>query len=340
MKAIVIHDFVTHLDNIRVTDVPPPEPPQDGFLIRVHAAGVNFVDILYAQGKHQNNRSLVRPPFTLGLEFAGTVISAPPTSAFKPGDKIFGGHTGSYSEVISLPPSTTLHRIPPGWSMQGAAGMAATLPVAYGALVQRAGVKAGQTVLVHAAAGGLGIMAVQVAAALGCRVIGTAGSAEKCAVPVRYGAAACVDYTEHREWWKQVLGLTEGKGVDVVFDPVGLIDLSLKCVAHYGKLLVVGFAGGDIENVAMNRVLLKQVSLIGYRYGETLRRSPEEDRLLWHGLQGLVDSGRIAPVVYDTVYDGLESVPRALNDLNARKVWGKAVITVDNGAKTGLDMRL
>lgn len=166
--------------------------------------------------------------------------------------------------MISLPSSVTLHRIPSTWSTQGAAGIAATLPVSYGALVLRAGLKPGQSVLVHAAAGGLGIMAVQVAAALGCRVIGTAGSAEKCAIAVKHGAAACIDYREQRDWWKQVLELTDGKGVDVVFDPVGLVDLSLKCVAHFGKLLVVGFAGGDIERIAMNRVLLKQVSLIGY----------------------------------------------------------------------------
>lgn len=107
-------------------------------------------------------------------------------------------------------------------------------------------------------------MAVQIAAAMGCRVIGTAGSADKCAIAEKYGAAACVDYTKSVEWWKEVLELTGGRGVDVVFDPVGLVDLSLKCIAHFGKLLVVGFAGGEIEKIAMNRVLLKQASLIGY----------------------------------------------------------------------------
>lgn len=109
-------------------------------------------------------------------------------------------------------------------------------------------------------------MAVQIAAALGCRVIGTAGSQAKCTVATRCGAHACVNYLEHTAWWEQVLELTDGKGADIVFDPVGLVDPSLKCIAHRGKVLVVGFAGiqDNMERVAMNRVLLKQVSLIGY----------------------------------------------------------------------------
>lgn len=220
---------------------------------------------MQAKGKHQNNQSLVRPPFTLGLEFSGVIVSAPSDSGFRPGDRVFGGHTGSYSEFICLPRSDSLHHMPAIWTFPQAAGLAATLPVSFAALMQ-AGIKAGQTVLVHAAAGGLGTMAVQIAAALGCRVIGTAGSQAKCAVATQCGAHACVNYVEHTAWWEKVLELTDGKGADIVFDPVGLVDPSLKCIAHRGKVLVVGFAGiqNNMERVAMNRVLLKQVSLIGY----------------------------------------------------------------------------
>jgi NADPH:quinone reductase len=122
---------------------------------------------------------------------------------------------------------------------------------------------------VHAAAGGLGLMAVQVAAALGCRVIGTAGSEEKCLVAEKAGAAKCLNYKNGAEpiaLWGRILELTEGRGVDLVFDPVGLINESLKCLAHRGRILVIGFAGreGEPEKIAMNRVLLKQASLIGY----------------------------------------------------------------------------
>ncbi|KAH7353969.1 quinone oxidoreductase [Plectosphaerella cucumerina] len=340
MKAVVIKEFVSNLDDVKTSDIPEPTPDLKGYLIRVHAAGANFVDTLYAQGKHQNNKSLVRPPFTLGLEFAGTVISAPADSDFVKGDRVFGGHTGSYAEIISLPATTTLRRIPPSWDFAGAAGICATLPVSYAALMSRAGIKSGQTVLVHAAAGGLGIMAVQVAKAYGCRVIGTAGSDEKCKVATKYGADHCINYNAHPDWWKEVLTLTGDKGVDVVYDPVGLVDLSIKCIAHFGKLLVVGFAGGAIEKIAMNRVLLKQVSLIGYRFGESLRRDPAEEAQLWEGLQPLIDDGKIVPVVYDHEYRGLESVSQALKDLAGRRTWGKAIIRLEQPTAVSVGARL
>lgn len=158
-----------------------------------------------------------------------------------------------------------IRKVPSTWTPLDAAGLGATLPVSYGALVHSGKLKAGETVLVHSAAGGLGIMAVQVAVAQGCRVIGTAGSAAKCDYARSYGAAECFNYTDE-DWWKRVLEVTGGKGVDVVFDPVGLVGLSLKCTTHRGRVLIVGFAAreGQMEKVAMNRVLLKQVSLIGY----------------------------------------------------------------------------
>ena len=232
--------------------------------------GVDIYELLLqaqARGKHQNNRSLVLPPFTLGLEFAGVVVSAPSSSPHQPGDAVFGDHAGSYTEFLTLPLSAaaSLQKVPRSWSPADAAGLGATLPVSYGALAIQGNLRAGETVLVHSAAGGLGIMAVQIARALGCPVIGTAGSEAKCDYARRFGASECFDYTK-QDWWKRVLDATHGKGVDVVFDPVGLVDLSLKCVAHRGRILIVGFAGreGQMEKIAMNRVLLKQVNLIGY----------------------------------------------------------------------------
>ncbi|CAM1508546.1 Fc.00g053940.m01.CDS01 [Cosmosporella sp. VM-42] len=266
MKSIVLNDFCNSLDQIRVSNVPSPKPGSDEILVKVVAAGVNFVDILYAQGKHQNNTQHMKPPFTLGLEFAGVVISVPPTSCFRAGDAVFGDCPGSYSELLVLrEASSSIHRIPPSWTFPEAAGLGATLPVSYGALVLRGGLKAGETVLVHSAAGGLGLMATQIAVAFGCRVVGTAGSTEKCEYARGFGASRCFDYSRN-DWWARVLEATDGRGVDIVFDPVGLIDLSLKCIAHRGRLLIVGFAGrdGQMERIAMNRLLLKQVTLIGY----------------------------------------------------------------------------
>ncbi|KAI0449652.1 zeta-crystallin [Xylaria acuta] len=286
-----------------------------------------------ARGKHQNNHRHVKPPFTLGLEFAGIVISSPRCSSFQPGDRVFGSHSGTYAEYIAVPTSSSsLHQIPAGWSFADAAGIAATFPVSYGALVQLGKLRAGEeTVLIHAAAGGLGLAAVQVAKAAGCRVIGTAGSDEKCGIATRYGADACVNYRTKTEWWKRVLEMTGGKGVDVVFDAVGLVDRSLKCLAHRGRILVVGFAGrdGNMEDAKMNRVLLKQAQILGYRCGETSRRYPEETDQIWHDIHQMVERGAFKPTLFEKEYRGLESIPEALTDIASRKVWGKAVIQVD-----------
>ncbi|KAK7416786.1 hypothetical protein QQX98_004979 [Neonectria punicea] len=335
MKSIIVLDFCDSLDEIRVSDAPAPEPKQGGILIQVVAAGVNFVDILYARGQHQNNKNLVRPPFTLGLEFAGIVISSPDTSSFKPGDSVFGDCSGAYCEFLIIQEdSGSLQKMPTSWDFTEAAALGATLPVSYGALVLRGGLKAGETVLVHSAAGGIGAMATQIAVAMGCHVLGTAGSFEKCAYAQGLGASLCVNYSQGN-WWERILEETDGRGVDVVFDPVGLVDRSLKCLAHRGRVLVAGFAGrdGQTEKIAMNRLLLKQATLTGYRYGESLRRDPDERRRIWHELRPLIEDGRIKPTVY-RCYEGLESVPRALKDLASRKVLGKAVIRI-NGTQAG-----
>jgi NADPH2:quinone reductase len=207
----------------------------------------------------------VKPPFILGLEFAGTVLWAPRSSQFSTGDRVFGSSQGSFAELISVKTSD-LHMMPDYWSFVEAAGLAATAPVSYGALITRGKLQQGETVLVHAAAGGLGLMAIQIAKATGAKVIATASTEEKLSVARHYGANECVNYTTSNDWWKEVLTLTSGAGVDVVFDPVGLVDQSLKCLRHKGRILVVGFAGteGMIERIAMNRVLLKQAQILGY----------------------------------------------------------------------------
>lgn len=208
---------------------------------------------------------MVTPPFILGQEYAGIVVSAPPSSLFSVGDRVFGGGQGAFASVIAAKPSA-LHKIPDQWSFADAAGLAATAPVSYGALITRAELAKGEIVLIHAAAGGLGLMAIQIAKAVGARVIATAGSDEKLAVARRFGADICINYTNDAEWWKAVMRATDQVGVDVVYDSVGLVGSSLKCLKHNGRILVIGFAGteGNIEKIAMNRVLLKQAQIIGY----------------------------------------------------------------------------
>ncbi|KAK0113610.1 hypothetical protein ONS95_013855 [Cadophora gregata] len=174
MKAILIDKFVERVDDVKISEVPNPEAKDEEVLVKIEAAGVNFVDLLYARGKHQNNRSLVTPPFILGLEFAGTILSSPSSaqSRFPPGSRVFGGSIGSYATQISVKPSS-LHLIPQHWTFAQAAGLAATAPVSYGALILRGRLQKGETILIHAAAGGLGLMAVQISKAVGARVIAT-----------------------------------------------------------------------------------------------------------------------------------------------------------------------
>lgn len=209
------------------------------------------------------------------------MLSAPSNSSYRPGDRVFGGGLGSFAEQIAVQESA-LNPIASEWTFAQAAGLGATAPVSYGALIVRCGLKRGETVLIHAAAGGLGIMAVQIAKAAGARVIATAGSEEKLEVTKRYGADVCINYNEE-EWWKRVLESTNGDGVEVVYDPVGLVDKSLKCLKHKGRILVIGFAGmeGNLEKIAMNRVLLKQAQIIGYVSGSMLVRfSPDLNSVL------------------------------------------------------------
>ncbi|KAH8816496.1 quinone oxidoreductase [Xylogone sp. PMI_703] len=334
MKAIHIDKFVENYDAITVSEVEPPQPSNGKVVVKVAAAGVNFVDLLYVRGKHQNNTTILKPPFILGLEFAGTIVSTPPTgSSFSVGDRVFGGEIGSYAEQVAVDESS-LNRIPRGWTFEEAAGLAATLPVSYGALIVRGGLKRGETVLVHAAAGGLGLMAVQIAKAAGARVIATASSDTKLEIARRFGADECINYADGSEWWTKVLQVTDQRGVDVVYDPVGLVDRSLKCLKHKGRILVVGFAGteGDLEKIAMNRVLLRQAQIIGYRYGETQRRDPAENAEVWRGVREMLDRGLVMPTVFDKKYRGLESVVAAMRDLSERRVWGKAVISLESNS--------
>jgi NADPH:quinone reductase-like Zn-dependent oxidoreductase len=195
MKAIAIKRFVENYSDLHVSDVPPPS--SDEILVNITHAGLNHVDLLYARGKHQNNHSgLVAPPFILGLEFAGIVASAPTHSRFRAGDRVWGSGVGAFAEQIGVRESA-LQRVPEGWSLEDVAGLgAATAPVSYGALVHVAKVKEGETVLVHAAAGGLGVVACQVARAMGARVIATVGSVEKANVVRKLGVDAVVRYDE------------------------------------------------------------------------------------------------------------------------------------------------
>lgn len=227
--------------------------------------------------------------------------------------------------------------MPSGWSFYDAAGLFVTMPTSYASLVTRANIKKGDWVLIHAAAGGVGLAAVQIAKAFGATVIATAGTQHKLDVAKSFGADYGINYKEDT-WPQQVLELTPKKrGVDIVYDPVGLIEKSTKCIAWNGRLLVVGFAGGTIEKMATNRILLKNISVVGLHWGAYAKFEPEKIPEVWSELHKLMESKAIRATNYtDKEYKGLESVPAALEALGARDTWGKVVVDLPENKESKL----
>jgi NADPH2:quinone reductase len=198
-------------------------------------------------------------------------------------------------------------------------------------------VKAGDYVLVHAAAGGVGLAAVQIAKAFGATVIATAGTEHKLSVAKSFGADYGINYTDP-SWPEQVKKLTpKGRGVDIVYDPVGMIDKSTKCIRWNGRLLVIGFAAGAIEKVAMNKVLLKNISIVGLHWGAYSINEPEMIDVVWNGIFKLIEEGKFKGTVFtDKEFVGLENVPEALKSLGSRGTWGKVVVKIPQAGESRL----
>lgn len=328
MRAIQIEKYVSGPKDLTVTDLPDPVPTADQYLIAIHATATNFFDLLQIRGKYQHQPPL---PWISGSEFSGVVLSTPSSSSsplYKVGDRVFGASQGGYATKVAAR-EETLKPVPEGWSFFEAAGLFVTAPTSYGALVTRAGVKEGDWVLVHAAAGGVGLAAVQIAKAFGATVVATAGTKHKLEVAKSFGADYAIDYTDPT-WPDQVKKLTpKGRGVDIVYDPVGLVDKSTKCVRWNGRILVVGFAAGAIEKLALNKVLLKNISIVGLHWGAYAINEPEQIPIVWEGLFKLIKEAKFRGTVFtDKEFVGLESVPEALESLGTRGTWGKVVVKV------------
>ncbi|TFK44713.1 hypothetical protein BDQ12DRAFT_673439 [Crucibulum laeve] len=326
MRAFIIKELA-HPSKVSLsTDAPEPKTTDSQVLVDIYSAGLNFFDILQAQGKYQNKPPL---PFTLGAEFAGKIAANSPIPKgckYQPGDRVFGAQVGSFADKVAVD-WQHLIPLPDAISFDQGAGLFVTWPTSYEALVGRAELKPGDWVLVTAAAGGVGIAAVQIAKALGAKVIAAAGSAAKLDVAKHYGGADyCVDYTKPG-WQKEVLKITNGHGADIIYDPVGLINDSLKCIAWKGRALVIGFAGGTIEKVPMNLVLLKNVSLVGLHWGAYTPKEPSRIPQVWKAILDMFSSGRAKPVVYSEVYS-LEKLVDGLAALERRETWGKAIVRI------------
>ncbi|KAI8373771.1 alcohol dehydrogenase [Blakeslea trispora] len=326
MKAYVVEQWLKGPEELRIRDTPIPNDPKQGELqIQVKAAGLNFFDTLMIQGRYQ-----IKPPFPFvpGGEFSGVVLKST-TSKFKPGDRVFGSGY-SFAEVINVP-ATNVLPMPTRFTFEQAAGLFVTYPTSYAALVLRANLKAGEYCLVHAAAGGVGIAAVQIAKAIGAKVIATAGSSEKLEMAKRFGADFAINYRD-KDWTEQVKKVTHGHGADVVYDPVGLVEASTKCTAWNGRILVIGFAQGTIEKIPTNRLLLKNISAVGLHWGAYTKNEPERIPEVWKALFDLFESGKIKPALYDKIYS-FEEIPEGLKAINDRASYAKVVARFGSESK-------
>lgn len=320
MKAWIVDDTTRAPE---LAEVPTPQPAPGQVLVRVAAAALNFSDVLMTRGAYQ-----IRPPlpFTPGQEISGTVERAPGGSALRPGDRVATKVLwGGFAE-FALAEQGWLVAVPDDVALADAAALPVVWPTAWIALFERARLQAGETVLVHAAAGGVGLAATQLAARAGARVIATAGGADKLALCAQRGASVCIDYRQ-ADWPEQVMRATDGQGVDVVVDPVGgdITDRSMKCLAYGARLCIVGFSSGRIPEIRTNRLLLRNAAALGVYW------SHERDLpLIRKALDDVLDGFRRKTLSADIGRRyAFGDLPRALADLQDRRSVGKLVLIPD-----------
>ncbi|MCW2530065.1 MAG: NADPH:quinone oxidoreductase family protein [Pseudonocardiales bacterium] len=310
-------------NGVDVVDLPEPTAGAEEVLVDVHAAGISFPDLLLSAGKYQIKPEL---PFTIGVDFAGIVRTAPVSTGFSPGDRIAGwGPIGGAAQTLVAMPSALFH-LPDAMSFEQGAGLPMNYLTAHFALLTRGGMHAGDTVLVHGAAGGVGTATIQVARAYGARVIAVVSSEARRAVAEQAGADEVI---LSDGFLASARELTAGRGVDVVVDVVGSTDLvldSLRALTTGGRLLVVGFAAGEIAAVKLNRLLLSNIDIRGVAWGPYTRAFPEFSHEQWAELVPLMESGALAPSI-GKVYP-LADARQALIDMSERRITGKSVLTL------------
>lgn len=322
MKAVLCRQHGLP-DTLELAEMPMPEPGPGQVRITVEAAGVNFPDTLIIQNKYQFKPAL---PFSPGGELAGTISAVgADVDGFTVGQNViaFTGWGAFAEEVVA--DAIKLIPIPPGVSFDIAASFVMTYGTSYHAIKDRAALQAGETMLVLGAAGGVGLAAVELGKALGARVIAAASSAEKLAVCREHGADDTIDYATE-DLRERIKALTGGKGVDVVYDPVGGIysEPALRSMAWRGRFLVVGFANGEIPSIPLNLTLLKGCSIVGVFWGDYVRREPKSNARDLRELVGMMQAGTIRPLV-SARYPFAEAAD-ALNAVMQRKVTGKIVL--------------
>ena len=311
------------VDALRWTELPTPQPAAGQVLVAIQAASLNFPDLLIVQNKYQIKPPL---PFVPGAEYAGVVqavgegvthLSVGDSVACLSGTGGFGTHT--------LAPAALCMPLPPGFSAVDGAAFIMTYATSHHALMDRAQLQAGETVLVLGAAGGVGTAAIQIAKAAGARVIAAASSDEKCALCTRLGADASINYSR-QNLRDELKTLTGGKGPDVVYDPVGgdYTEQAFRSIAWRGRYLVVGFAAGPIPALPLNLPLLKGASIVGVFWGDFAKREPAANAAMMRELAGWYAQGRIKPVIDQTM--PMAELKAAFAHMGSRGVMGKLVL--------------
>lgn len=324
MKAWRVHEWGAP-ETMKFEDAPVPTPGAGQVLIRTAACGLNFYDTLEIEGKYQ-----VKParPFSPGGEVAGTVVAVGPGEAkLRPGMRVlsipFVGGLAGYT----LAPANATFPIPDSLPDDEAAALPVVYQTSYFSLHDRGQLQSGETLLVHAGASGVGMASIQLGKAAGARVIATASNDEKLEFCRRLGADHVYNYSTP-EWVEEVKRLTNGRGADVILDPAGgdAFDLSTKCIAPLGRLLVVGFASGRIPTIAANRILLKNISIVGVLWGNHIAANPDYAKWTHEKLMALYNDGKIKPLITRTY--ALNQVVEAFRDMTSRRLIGKAVIRI------------
>jgi NADPH2:quinone reductase len=312
MRALQVHDL-TGPEGVGVADAPEPTAADGLVLVDVRAAGVSFVDVLLSRGEYQVK---LDPPFTLGIQFAG-VDSA--------GRRVAGVSFGAFAELVAVPDFALLE-LPDAVSFEQGAVLGANYQSAHFALVRRGRVAPGETVLVHGAGGGVGSAAVQVAKAVGARVIAVASDERKRQIALDAGADEVVESND--DWRQRVKTLTDGGGVQLVLDPVGgsRLEESLRSLAPEGRLLVVGFASGEIPKLEANRVLLRNADVVGVNWGGIAVTRPDIIAAASKDLTRWLAEGQIDPVVGQRYH--LEDGAQALRAIEQRTAAGNLVLTL------------
>jgi len=324
MRAAVCHDF-ENSGPLIVGTLPSPDLVAGCVRIQVRAAGVNFADTLIVKGEYQ-----VKPPlpFAPGLEVSGFITEvASDVTGLQIGDRVMAciDYGGFAEEAVAR--ATDAVVMPDNMTFVEAAGF----PIVYGTshigLVNKLNLQAGETLLVHGAAGGVGLTAVEIGKALGARVIATAGGPEKLAIAMKYGADELIDYRTE-DIRERVKALTDGRGADAVYDPVGgsVFDATLRATAQGGRILLVGFASGTVPQIPANILLVKNITAIGYYWGAHRKLDPQLVNDSFAELMTWYADGKVKPHVSHVF--PLDDVQQALDTLAQRKSTGKVVVTL------------